>query len=104
VVRKRPQKETEAARRKEEGRISGPEIELQALRTDPRMTLLTAVEYITLDPARRLSLYRRCSPEDPKIRFCGMRQDDPRLLKIASSVAKDLTLLERRAKAEGFHV
>jgi hypothetical protein len=33
-----------------------------------------------------------------------MGQDDPRLLKIASSVAKDLALLERRAMGEGFQV
>jgi hypothetical protein len=30
--------------------------------------------------------------------------DDPRLLNIASSVAKDLALLERRAEAEGFQI
>ena len=33
-----------------------------------------------------------------------MGQDDLLLLNIASSVAKDLALLERRAKAEGFQV
>jgi hypothetical protein len=31
-----------------------------------------------------------------------MGEDDPRFLKIASSVAMDIALLERRAKAEGF--
>lgn len=72
--------------------------------TDPGMSLLTSVEYITSDPARRIALYRCCSPEDRSTRSSGMGQDDPRLLKIASSVAKDLALLERRAKAEGFHV
>jgi hypothetical protein len=33
-----------------------------------------------------------------------MGQDDSRLLKIASSVASDLALLERRAVVEGFQV
>ena len=33
-----------------------------------------------------------------------MGQDDPRPVTIASSVAKDLALLERRARAEGFQV
>jgi hypothetical protein len=33
-----------------------------------------------------------------------MGQDDPRLLKVASSVEKDLAFLERRAHAEGFQV
>ena len=106
AARKRKQEETEAARRQEEEAvISMLEVELQALRgTDPGMTLLTAVEFITSDPARRIALYRLCSPEDRSIRSSGMGQDDPGLLKIASSVAKDLALLERRAKAEGFQV
>jgi hypothetical protein len=103
-ARKRKQEETEAARRQEdEAVISGLEIELQVLRaTDPGMTLLTAVEYTTSDPGHRIALYRRFSPEDQSIRFSGLDQDDPRLLKIASSV-RDLALLERRARAEGFH-
>ena len=106
AARKRKQEETEAARRQEEEAvISGLEVELRALRaTDPGMSLLTAVEYVTSDPALRIALYRRCSPEDRSIRSGGMGQDDPGLLKIASSVAKDLALLERRAKAEGFQV
>jgi hypothetical protein len=33
-----------------------------------------------------------------------MGQDDPRLLKIAASVVKDLAFLERRARAEGFQL
>jgi hypothetical protein len=66
------------------------------------MSLLTAVEYITSDPAHRIALYRRCSAEDRSVN--GMGQDDPRLLKIDSSVAKDLAFLQRRAMAEGFQV
>ena len=68
------------------------------------MSLLDAVEYITPDRGLRIALYRLCSPEDRDIRFNGMGQDDPRLLKIASLVANDLAFLERRAKAEGFQV
>jgi hypothetical protein len=106
VARKRRQEEMNAARRREEEAvISGLEIELQKLGAiDPDMTLLTAVEYVTPDPARRVALYRRCSSEDRGFRSDGMGQDDPRLLKIASSVANDLALLERRARAEGFQV
>ncbi len=97
---------TEAARRQEEEAvISVLRDELRTLRaTDPGMSLLTAVEYITSDPAHRIAVYRRCSAEDRSIRTSGMGQDDPRLLKIASSVAKDLALLERRAMGEGFQV
>ena len=104
--RKRKQEETSAARRQEEeALISALRVELRALcATDPGMTLLTAVEYITSDPAHRIALYRRCSVEDRSTRSRGMGQDDLLLLKIASSVAKDLALLERRAKAEGFQV
>ncbi len=83
--------------------ISVLQVELRALRAaDPGMSLLTAVEFTTSDPARRIALYRLCSPEDRSIICVG--QDDPGLLKIASSVTKDLALLERRAKAEGFQV
>jgi hypothetical protein len=97
---------TEAARRQEEEAvISALRVELRALRaTDPGMSLLTAVEYITSDPAHRIALYRRCSAEDRSTRSRGMGQDAPRLLKITSSVAKDLALLERRAQAEGFQI
>jgi hypothetical protein len=66
------------------------------------MNLLTVVEYIISDPAHRLALYRRCSPEDRSVRSSGMGQDESRLLKIASSFATDLALLERRATSEGF--
>ena len=66
AARKRKQEETEATRRQEEeALISALRVELRALcATDPGMTLLTAVEYITPDPARRIALYRCCSPED----------------------------------------
>jgi hypothetical protein len=97
----REQEEEQAARRQEEAMLSGLRLELQALRTtDPGMSLLDAVEYTTCDPDRRIALYGRCSAEDRSAN--GMDQDAPRLLKIASSVAMDLALLERRAKAEGF--
>jgi hypothetical protein len=106
MARRRKQEEAEAAsRREEEAMISGLQAELGALRnTDPGMSLLTAVEYITSDPAHRIALYRRCSPEALSTRSDGTGQDDPGFLRIASSVAKDLALLERRAKAEGFQV
>jgi plasmid replication initiation protein len=103
LAQKPEQEETEAARwQEEETVISGLRVELRALRdTDPGMSLLNAVEYVTADPAHRIALYRRCA-EDRSVN--GMGQDAPRLLEIASSVAKDLVLLERRAKAEGFRV
>jgi hypothetical protein len=68
-ARKHGQEQAEAARRhEEEAVIFALEIELQALRgTDPGMGLLTAVEYITSDPAHRIALYRRCSAEDQSI-------------------------------------
>ena len=102
AARKREREETEATRRQEEEAvISVLRVELRALRaTDPGMSLLTAVEFTTSDHARRIALYRLCSPEDRSV----MGQDDPGPLKIASSVIKDLALLERRAKAEGFRV
>jgi hypothetical protein len=104
--RKRKQEETEAASRlKEEVVVSGLRVELRALRaTDPGMSLLTAVEYITSDPAHWIALYRCCSTEDQSIGSGGKRQDDSGLLKIGASAARDLGLLERRAKAEGFQV
>jgi hypothetical protein len=64
------------------------------------MSLLTVVEYITPDLGRRIALYKRFSAQDRSIRTKGMGQDDPHLLE----VAKDLALLERRARAEGFQV
>jgi hypothetical protein len=64
------------------------EDELRELRgTDPGMSLLTAVEFITSDPAHRVALYKCCQAEDQSI-----------------GTAKDLALLERRAQAEGFQV
>jgi hypothetical protein len=105
VARKRKQDEEEAARRQdEEAVVSGLQVELRTLRsTDPGMTLLDAVEYITPDPDRRIALYRRCA-EDGDIQARGLSQDDPRLLKIASSSALDLAFLERRARGEGVQV
>ena len=106
AARRREQEAAEAARwQVEEAEISALWVELRALRvTDPGMSLLTAVEYITSDPTHRIALYRRCSTEYRNIRSSGMGQDDPRLLKIASSVARDLAFLQRRAMAEGFQV
>jgi hypothetical protein len=106
AARERKQAETDAAlRQEEEAVISGLQVELQTLRgTDPGLTLLDAVEYVTCDPSRRIALYGLCSPEDRSIRSSGIAQEDPHLLKIASSVAMDLALLEGRAKAEGFQV
>jgi hypothetical protein len=103
VARKLKQEESEKARRKEEEAvISGLQVELQALlAADPGMSLLTAVEYITSDPARRIGLYRLCSSWT-RSEFGGMGQDG--LVNIDSLVAKDLALLARRARAEGFQV
>ena len=44
------------------------------------------------------------STEDQSIGSSGNRQDDSGPFKIGASTAKDLSLLERRAKAEGFPV
>jgi hypothetical protein len=89
AARRRKHEEAEAARRREEGAlVSVLQVELQMLRSsDPSMTLLTVVEFITPDPARRIALYRCCHTEDQSI-----------------AVSKDLALLERRALAEGFQV
>jgi len=89
AAHKRKQEEKEAARRQEEDAlVSGLRVGLRVLRrTDPGMTLLTAVDYITPHPAHRLALYRSCSVEDPRIGAAG-----------------DLALLERHARAEGFQV
>jgi hypothetical protein len=105
-ARKLKDEETEAARLQgEDAVISGLETELRELRAaDPGMTLLNAVKFVTSDPAHRIALYKRCSPEDRSTRASGMGQDNPRLLIIASSAAEDLALLERRAKAAGFQV
>jgi hypothetical protein len=58
VARKRKQQETDAAhRQEEEALVPLLEVELRTLcATDAGMSLLTAVEYSTPDPARRLSL------------------------------------------------
>jgi hypothetical protein len=89
AAKRRLQEEAEIKRRQEEqALVSVLQVELQMLRSsDPGMTLLTAVEYITPDPARRIALYRGCHAEDYSI-----------------GAAKDLALLERRAQAEGFQV
>jgi hypothetical protein len=100
----REQESADATRRQEEeALVSLLEVERRALcATDTGMSLLTAVEYITHDPAHRIALYRRCSAVDQCI--SGMGQNDARFSKITSSVASDLALLERRARAEGFQV
>jgi hypothetical protein len=105
VARKRKQDEEEfACRQEEEAAISGLRDELETLRAaDPGMSLLTAVEFTTSDPAFRVALYRRCA-EGGDIQARGLSQADPRLLKIASSSALDLAFLERRARGEGFQV
>jgi hypothetical protein len=57
AARKRKQEETDAAHRhEEEAVLSGLEVELRALQaSDPGMSLLTAVEYITPDPPHRIA-------------------------------------------------
>jgi hypothetical protein len=106
VARKCKRDEEEAARRQEEETvISRLELELQALQaSDPPMSLLTAVEFITSDPAHRVALYSRCIPEQRSILSGGVAQDGACLLKIASPVDKDLAFLQRRAAAEGFQM
>jgi hypothetical protein len=101
---KRKQDETKAAgRQEEEALISALEGELRALRAaDPGMSLLTAVEYVTSDPGARIVLYRRCNAENRSIECSGTGQDNWGLSTIARSVAKELALLERRARSEGF--
>jgi hypothetical protein len=80
--------------------ISAIQVELRALRDNsPGMDMLTAVEYVTADSGHRVALFRRCSAQDRSVYDMG--QDDSRLLKIASSIAKDLGLIECRAMAEG---
>jgi hypothetical protein len=95
--------EEEAARRQEEeALVSGLQVELRVLQaSDPGMSLLDAVEFVTSDPGQRIALYRFCSPEDRNIRFNGMGQDDSCPLKI---VGNDVAFLKRRAMAEGFQV
>jgi hypothetical protein len=86
---KRNQAEMEAAHaREEEAMVSSLQADLRVLRsTDPGMTLLTPVEYITPHPAHRIALYRYCHAADQSI-----------------VAAKEIALLERRAKAEGFQI
>lgn len=89
AAKRREQDQTEAARRREEEAVVALlEGELRALcTTDPDMPLLTAVEFITPDPAHRIALYRGCHAQD-----------------LCSGAAKDFALLKRRAQAEGFQV
>lgn len=98
-----------ANRRKKKSRVGKRrrplEVELRVLQaSDPRIDLLTAVEFITSDPAHRVTLYSCCTAGDRSIRSSGVAQDEACLLKIASSVDKDLAFLQRRAAAEGFKV
>jgi hypothetical protein len=104
AARRREQEEAEAAQRQaEEVVISGLQVELRALcSTDPGMSLLTGVEYVTSDPALRVALYRLCSAEDRSTGPSGVGQDG--FSKTSSLVDKDLALLERRAEAEGFQL
>jgi hypothetical protein len=99
--RKRRQEEMKATSRlEEEAVISGLQVELRALRaTDPGMSLLTAVEFITSNAERQVVLYRRCRLEDWGIGSSCMGQDNPRF-----SASRDLALLDRRARAEGHQV
>jgi hypothetical protein len=78
LARKREQEEMAAAcRQAEEAVMSGLRHELQTLcAADPGMSLLTAVEFTTSDPAHRVALYRRCA-EDGDIQARGRSQDDP---------------------------
>jgi hypothetical protein len=103
-ARKREQVEEEAAlRQEEEAVVSGLRFELRSLcETDAGMSLLDAVEFVTSDPGRRITLYKYCRSDDRNIGPSGMGHDG--LLKTSSLVDKDLALLERRAKAEGFEV
>lgn len=58
MLARRKQNEEEAARRQEEEAVvSALEVDLRTLRaTDPSMSLLDAVDYITPDPDRRIAL------------------------------------------------
>jgi hypothetical protein len=102
AARKGKQEQIEAAdRQAEEAMISRLEVELRALRaTDPSMDLLTAVEYITSDPAARIVRYKRCRVENRSIESSGTRHEEQYLPTIAWAADKDLTLLERRARSE----
>jgi hypothetical protein len=84
--------------REQEAVVSSLHTELVALRaTDPGISMLEAVEYITAHPSHRLILYRLCGTDDRGTTPSGQHQD-------SFSAASDLALLERRATAEGFEV
>jgi hypothetical protein len=94
-------KEEAARRQEEEAVVSGLQVEPRSLReTDAGMSLLDAVEYVTADPGRRLALYRYCRGDERNSGPSGMGQHG--LLETCLLVDKDLALLERRAKIEGF--
>jgi hypothetical protein len=101
IVRRRQQEEIEAAhRQKEEEFKSGLEAELIALMEGDRdMPLLTAVEYITPDPAHRILLYRRQAGQPDHLWHGSGR---PPHADAVGSTVRDLAVLERRAVAEGF--
>jgi hypothetical protein len=97
--RRRRREEVEAARaREEELVVSSLRTDLVALRaTDTGISMLEAVEYVTAHPGHRIALYRTCSKDDRESTpSCSHRE--------GSSIADDLALLERRAKAEGFRI
>jgi hypothetical protein len=97
--RKHRRDEMEAAQRGEqESVITGLQAELVALRSsDPGISLLDGVEYITAHPGHRLLLYRRASADGSNTSPDGTGRS-------GSGVANDLALLERRAMAEGFQI
>ena len=99
--RKRRQEEMKAKMRlEEEFALSGLQVELRTLRaSDPGMSLLTAVEYITSDAGHQVVLYRRCSLEDWDIGSSSVGYGNAYL-----SACRDLALLDRRARAEGHQV
>jgi hypothetical protein len=100
VAYRREQEVMEATHQQEEEAVMFVlQVELRALR-DIRHESPRDRGVRDPDPTRRIALYGRCSAEDRSVN--GLGQDDPCLLKIASSVAMDLVLLVRRAKAEGF--
>jgi hypothetical protein len=92
-VCKRERAEMDATcRQEEEAELLGLEVKLRLLRADePGVTLLTAVEFVTPDPAHRVSLYRRCVADDPSTTSRGIDQGDSRVWVIGSAIAKALT-------------
>jgi len=97
--RRRTHEEREAGHRcEEEMTIADLQAELVALRSsDPGISLLDGVEYITAHPGHRLLLYRRGSADGSNTSPDGTGRS-------GSGVANDLALLERRAMAQGFQI